>query len=223
MYGSSYEYVESTSTIFSLFWRRIQPRPYVAADPFLLFILLMTQSVSVTSMSTLNLSQSVSEKRKNLPGQKTEFASKEWKTGGDVSTDSISTYDKTNQNNCTFPNKQNMYVYKSIIFVFKRLEWLAYYVYISKNSKVKSSISILFSDVPMVTLELGSNLNGSTIREGVDVYFECNIKSNPWVYKVSWRHNVRKREYITLTNILIVFYSLGQNVIQQCGSWNNRQ
>lgn len=46
------------------------------------------------------------------------------------------------------------------------------------------------TDTPVVTLEFGTNLNTSFIREGADVYFECNIKSNPWVYKVSWRHNV---------------------------------
>lgn len=49
----------------------------------------------------------------------------------------------------------------------------------------------LKTDVPVVTLEYGTNYNyTSSIREGADVYFECNIKSNPWVYKVIWRHQV---------------------------------
>ncbi|XP_045478028.1 synaptogenesis protein syg-2-like isoform X2 [Harmonia axyridis] len=62
--------------------------------------------------------------------------------------------------------------------------------------------------VPLVTLELGSTLNGSTIKEGVDVYFECNIKSNPWVYKVSWRHNGKQIYHNAQTNTIVTNQSL---------------
>lgn len=49
---------------------------------------------------------------------------------------------------------------------------------------------LFFADVPIVNLELGSKLQKSAIKEGDDVYMECNIKSHPWVTKVSWKHNV---------------------------------
>lgn len=53
-----------------------------------------------------------------------------------------------------------------------------------------------FSDIPVVSLELGTNSMNSTLREGIDVFFECNIKSNPWISKVSWRHNVSEKFFI---------------------------
>ena len=47
-----------------------------------------------------------------------------------------------------------------------------------------------FLDVPQSVLSLGSNLNGSNIKEGDDVYFECSVRANPKPYKISWRFNV---------------------------------
>ena len=47
-----------------------------------------------------------------------------------------------------------------------------------------------FADVPQSVLSLGTSLNGSNIKEGDDVYFECNVRANPRPYKITWRFNV---------------------------------
>ncbi|KAL1129902.1 hypothetical protein AAG570_012846 [Ranatra chinensis] len=44
----------------------------------------------------------------------------------------------------------------------------------------------MFTDPPQVSVRLGANLNGSSIREGVDVYFECTIDANPRITRVIW-------------------------------------
>jgi hypothetical protein len=52
----------------------------------------------------------------------------------------------------------------------------------------------MFSDVPMVTLKMGSSLNPDDIKEGDDVYFECNIRANPKAYRLAWFHNVSRNK-----------------------------
>lgn len=44
--------------------------------------------------------------------------------------------------------------------------------------------------VPILRLQLGSNMNPDDIEEGDDVYFECKVHANPGAYKVVWKHNV---------------------------------
>lgn len=47
-----------------------------------------------------------------------------------------------------------------------------------------------FSDKPKVAISFGRNINANQIKEGDDVYFECNIMSYPKADKVSWMKNV---------------------------------
>lgn len=42
---------------------------------------------------------------------------------------------------------------------------------------------------PQVTLQLGNKLKADDIKEGDDVYFECNIRANPKEHKITWFHN----------------------------------
>ncbi|XP_054258090.1 hemicentin-1-like isoform X2 [Macrosteles quadrilineatus] len=57
------------------------------------------------------------------------------------------------------------------------------------ESALEDGWKLIVYHVPVVTLELSSNINVSAITEGMDVFFECNVKSNPWIYRVSWQHN----------------------------------
>ena len=51
----------------------------------------------------------------------------------------------------------------------------------------------LSTDSPILNLTLGANLNPNNIRQGGDVYFECQHIANPPVQKITW---YREASYI---------------------------
>lgn len=66
-------------------------------------------------------------------------------------------------------------------------------------------MNVGFTDLPIVAVELGSSLNASFIREGMDIYFECNIQSNPRPKKLEWIHNVRSLNVLSFKLINSIF------------------
>lgn len=62
---------------------------------------------------------------------------------------------------------------------------------ISSIFKLKSTINtFVFADPPLVSLNFGNSLNPTNIKEGDDVYFECKVRSNPALHRITWYHNV---------------------------------
>ncbi|CRK91522.1 CLUMA_CG005183, isoform A [Clunio marinus] len=59
------------------------------------------------------------------------------------------------------------------------------------ESGIEQGFKLDIHHIPVVSLEFGTNQQSqsSGIREGADVYFECNIRANPAMYKVTWKHN----------------------------------
>ncbi|XP_046401611.1 B-cell receptor CD22-like [Ischnura elegans] len=62
--------------------------------------------------------------------------------------------------------------------------------------------------MPMVSLKMGSSLNPNDIKEGDDVYFECNIKANPKAYKLAWYHEGREIVHNVSAGVILSDQSL---------------
>ncbi|KAF9414048.1 hypothetical protein HW555_007926 [Spodoptera exigua] len=61
---------------------------------------------------------------------------------------------------------------------------------------------------PLVSLTLGSTLNPHDIKEGDDVYFECNVRANPREHRISWFHNDRPVSQNMTSGIIVSTRSL---------------
>ncbi|KFM72593.1 B-cell receptor CD22, partial [Stegodyphus mimosarum] len=62
--------------------------------------------------------------------------------------------------------------------------------------------------VPQLSLALGASQQYEHIREGSDVYFDCNIQANPPVTNVMWRFQSRRLEHQPSMGIIVRNHSL---------------
>nr|CAH7737718.1 unnamed protein product [Callosobruchus chinensis] len=71
---------------------------------------------------------------------------------------------------------------------------------------------------PQVVLHLGNTLNPEDIKEGDDVYFECNIKANPKQHRISWYHDGQPVSQNMSSGVIISTHSL---VLQKVARWQS--
>ncbi|XP_015791006.1 nephrin-like [Tetranychus urticae] len=83
--------------------------------------------------------------------------------------------------------------------------------------------------VPQVSIVLGASLQLDSIRENTDVYFECNIRANPWVNEVTWLFQDTPLYTDPLAGIIVANQSLvlqrvkrQQRGYYQCSAFNSQ-
>ncbi|XP_012250084.1 synaptogenesis protein syg-2-like isoform X7 [Bombus vosnesenskii] len=74
--------------------------------------------------------------------------------------------------------------------------------------------------VPILHLELGSNMNPDDIEEGDDVYFECKVHANPGAYKVIWRHNGNIIQNNAKNGVIVQQYGLALREVNRSQAGN---
>ncbi|XP_017756216.1 PREDICTED: uncharacterized protein LOC108547976 [Eufriesea mexicana] len=95
----------------------------------------------------------------------------------------------------------------------------------AENSKVQSGtvedtwkLNVFF--VPILRLELGSNMNPDDIEEGDDVYFECKVHANPGAYKVVWKHNGNIIQNDAKNGVIVQQYDLALREVTRSQAGN---
>ncbi|KAH6938178.1 hypothetical protein HPB50_007350 [Hyalomma asiaticum] len=71
---------------------------------------------------------------------------------------------------------------------------------------------------PVVQLRLGSGLSPSNIHEGIDIYFECSVRSNPPVSEVSWTFDGRDLHTDGSRGIIVSNQSLALRSVNRTNS-----
>ncbi|XP_054257886.1 nephrin-like [Macrosteles quadrilineatus] len=71
---------------------------------------------------------------------------------------------------------------------------------------------------PVARVEVGSSLNTSTLREGMDVYLECNVDANPQPSKIQWIHDGKPVTNNASAGLLITNHTLVLQAVRREGS-----
>ncbi|XP_076183967.1 nephrin isoform X3 [Ptiloglossa arizonensis] len=74
--------------------------------------------------------------------------------------------------------------------------------------------------IPILYLELGSNMNPDDIEEGDDVYFECKVHANPAAYKVVWKHNGNVIQNNAKNGVIVQQYGLALREVNRSQAGN---
>ncbi|CAH2094222.1 unnamed protein product [Euphydryas editha] len=76
------------------------------------------------------------------------------------------------------------------------------------NSVIEDTWQLNVHYVPIATLKMGSNLNPNHIKEGDDVYFECNVQSNPKANRLAWYKDSQEIQHNASSGIILSDQSL---------------
>lgn len=95
------------------------------------------------------------------------------------------------------------YIYLCILTWCFSIDYETFY---SKQYYNQRNASV--SDVPQLTLKLGSKLRHSHIQEGKDVYLECAIIANPSVTDIGWKFEDRELHTNKSAGIIVSNQSL---------------